>query len=234
MAAQNLPHDFFDVSRRKGESEISFRDRHRQIYRGQRCAVLYQEPNRLDHDFIGSLAAQGVKDKVSDCTMSIGTKNGFIFIAMGFGVVMFWLASLTMRTINYQDSCLYIILSSLARNADSEWHWLIFLPVSKPFGQIYHSTDMTTANNPSGKWIMEEQMIEDIAASREIVAALKVSRFLTEEQIARIHDVLVGVNVIVDGAWVEKWGETFNSRVWIKEALDAMRKEKLIPDFSAQ
>lgn len=123
------------------------------------------------------------------------------------------------ETLLYEDGSMYIILSDIRRNVQGEWHWGIFLALSHPWGQIYHATN----DDPSNQWRFEEIMSDTIPSSQDIMTALEIGRGLTENQISEIHNILVGVPVVIDGGYVPRWGENFTCRVWIKEALEALR-----------
>ena len=66
-------------------------------------------------------------------------------------------------------------------------------------------------------------MTENVSSSRNIMTAIEIARGLTEGQISEIHNILVGVPVGEDGGYVQRWGENFTCRVWVKEALEALR-----------
>ncbi|PGG95412.1 hypothetical protein AJ79_10072 [Helicocarpus griseus UAMH5409] len=120
----------------------------------------------------------------------------------------------------YSDGGIYIILSNIRLAA--QWHWGIFICVSRPWGQVYHATDS------NDYWEFEEKLTDGIIGSRTIHAVVELAKVQDEDTIKAMHDALKDVPVERNGDFVQKCGENFTCRVWVKEALDTLRSKGLI------
>ncbi|KAK2755521.1 hypothetical protein FQN54_006461 [Arachnomyces sp. PD_36] len=115
----------------------------------------------------------------------------------------------------YKDYGLYILMSNISRPA--QWHWGIYICVSKPYGQVYHAT------NTSGLWEFQESLTDGVANSRQIIAAVELGMLSGEDKIDLAHKALMEVPVSRGGDYCEKWGEHFTCRIWVKEALEKLK-----------
>ena len=73
-------------------------------------------------------------------------------------------------------------------------------------------------------------MTETVAESKEVLAAIELATLPDEESILAVHNILKSVPVLREGGFVEKWGEEFNCRVWVKEALERLIEDGVV-DF---
>lgn len=124
------------------------------------------------------------------------------------------------RHLEFKNGEMYVILSSI--NLPTQWHWGIFICIAYPWGQVYHAT------NREGYWIFEENMTEGLVQTRSIRAAVKLASLPGEDTISAIHNTLKTVPVQRNGEFVQKWGENFTCRVWVKEALETLKHKQLI------
>ena len=115
----------------------------------------------------------------------------------------------------YKDYGVYIILSNLSKPA--KWHWGLFICVSKPYGQVYHAT------NVPGPWRFEEHMTSGVVDSKQILAAIELAILPDEDKIDIAHKALKDVPVSPDGDFCERWGEHFTCRIWVKKALEKLK-----------
>ncbi|TVY17439.1 hypothetical protein LARI1_G005321 [Lachnellula arida] len=94
--------------------------------------------------------------------------------------------------------------------------------------------NVTNTNTPTGEWIFEDNMNEDVVSSRNIIATLLIGRGLQDDAADAAHRVMTSVPVIADGSRDSRWGENFTCRVWVLEAVDQLRGNRLIPNEEAR
>ncbi|TVY85913.1 hypothetical protein LAWI1_G008756 [Lachnellula willkommii] len=130
----------------------------------------------------------------------------------------------------YEDGGIYIILTTIDA-ATHRYHWGIFICVSDGFGMVYH---VTNTNTPTREWKYEDHMTENVVSSRNIIAALLIGRGLQNDTADAAHRIMASVPVIADGSYDSRWGENFTCRVWVLEAVDRLRQNRLIPNEEAR
>lgn len=121
----------------------------------------------------------------------------------------------------YQNNSIYVLLSS--RGAQPGFHWGIFIPTASPHG---HSWDAT---NREGGWKLEHRESDNAPFNISLVLARKIG---TVEGSTGANtwqtcvDVLNGVPA--EGRQSTNSDEEFNCRVWVKDALVALRDHGVI------
>ncbi|TVY84939.1 hypothetical protein LSUE1_G001440 [Lachnellula suecica] len=128
---------------------------------------------------------------------------------------------------SYEDGCMYIILTPLDATRH-RYHWGIYVSVSDTYGMLYHVT------NSSGQWVFEEHMTENVISSRSIVAALQIGSGIQNDTADTAHRIMAAVPVISDGSHDSKWGEDFTCRVWVLEAVERLRQQRLVANEEAR
>lgn len=66
------------------------------------------------------------------------------------------------------------------------------------------------------------------------LGALHIGTGIENDVADKVHNILTRVPVIADGAFDPKWRESFTCRVWVLEAVERLRQERLIPDEEAR
>lgn len=117
----------------------------------------------------------------------------------------------------YQNNAIYVILSS--RGALPGFHWGIFIPTASPLGYIWHAT------NREGGWKLEHKQSNNVPFSMSLVLSQKVGT-VTSANFQACRDILNAIRA--DGTPSPNTGEDFSCRVWVKDALVALHKNRII------
>lgn len=117
----------------------------------------------------------------------------------------------------YENNSIYLILSS--RGALPGFHWGIFIPTESPVGGVWHAT------NREGGWKLERKLSKSVPFSVSLVVAYKIGA-LTPSNSQACQDVLD--SVVADGTPSPNTGEEFSCRIWAKDAVIALEKNKII------
>ena len=118
----------------------------------------------------------------------------------------------------YQNNSIYIFLRS--RGALPGFHWGIFIPTASPLGHIWHATDN------QGGWRLEHHVeIDEVPFSIGLVLCQKIGT-ADADKFEMCYDVLNAVGA--DGTPSPHTGEAFSCRVWVKDAMLALHKNRII------
>lgn len=117
----------------------------------------------------------------------------------------------------YQNYSIYALLNT--RGALPGFHWGIFIPTASPDGYLWHAT------NREGGWKLEHKKSSNVPFSLSLLLAHKIGS-VSESDLQPCVDVLNGVPG--DGRPSPNTDEKFDCRIWVKDAIIALEKNKII------
>lgn len=71
-------------------------------------------------------------------------------------------------------------------------------------------------------------MIDTVVGSKDVLVAIKLATIPDEDSLVAIFHSLCDIYVPRDGGFVEKWGEDFGCKVWVKEALERLIRDGVV------
>ncbi|RJE17512.1 hypothetical protein PHISCL_10153 [Aspergillus sclerotialis] len=122
----------------------------------------------------------------------------------------------------FRNNDLYLIISAFDR--PDQWYWSLFVCISYPWGHVYNAVSKSSYWGPV-YWEFEELVLDTLVQSSDVLVAIKLASLPDEESLVAVFLAVCAIYVPREGGFVEKWGEDFGCKVWVKEAL-----EKLISD----
>lgn len=109
-----------------------------------------------------------------------------------------------------QSDGIYIVLYILYPR---KYHWSLFVPTANPGGEIWNAIEK------AGGWFLETKRSPDILNSMSIAVALKVGS-VPSANLEAFNAILTSVPT---GKPSIHTNEKFDSRVWVKDSLEALR-----------
>ncbi|KAI9710956.1 MAG: hypothetical protein M1820_002393 [Bogoriella megaspora] len=116
-----------------------------------------------------------------------------------------------------EDYSIYVILS--LRGAEPGFHWGIFVPTSKPRGEVWHAV------NRSGGWSVDIRTTSGVPSSVSLCLCFKVGS-VTSQNWDAFKATLRGLPGSSKPS--PNTREAFTCRVWVKDALLALHNARLI------
>ena len=117
----------------------------------------------------------------------------------------------------YENNSIYVLLSS--RGALPDFHWGIFIPTNTPHGYLWH------ASNKEGGWHLKYGTSSNVPFSMSLLLAHKIGTVNSETWETCCNTL----NLIpCSGQPSLHTGEQFSCRVWVKDAILELQKNKVI------
>lgn len=120
-------------------------------------------------------------------------------------------------TVDLENNSIYIFLN--LRGAEPGFHWGLFVPTNKPYGEVYHAVNRT------GSWSLEILTANRIPNDMSLCLCYKVGMVIGQNW-QRFGDTLK--EVAASGHPSPNTGEAFSCRVWLKDALTALNNVDII------
>ncbi|KAH6644463.1 hypothetical protein C7974DRAFT_419947 [Boeremia exigua] len=113
-----------------------------------------------------------------------------------------------------KNGMIYVLLN--LRGALPGFHWSLFVPTSKPLGQVWHAT------NRSGGWWMETKSTSKIPGSVSLCVALELAPCAPQDW----DKLCTTLGSVACGE--ANSGEPFNCVMWVKDAIIALHDAGVI------
>ena len=117
----------------------------------------------------------------------------------------------------YENNSIYVLLSS--RGALSGFHWGIFIPTNTPYGFVWH------ASNKEGGWHLVHKKSDTVPFSLSLLLARKIGTVNSKTWETCYNTLSL---VPCSGQPSSYTGEEFSCRVWVKDAILELQKNKVI------